>query len=74
MTLDRHAVGEYVYEWLKREGFEARKAALVPNRPNVIGVLPGNGNGRSLCFNSHMDTSIRMVDRRRARPAGTSSS
>lgn len=51
-------VADYVYDWLKREGFDARKVGLYPTRPNVIATLPGTGNGRSLCFNSHMDTTI----------------
>lgn len=51
-------VGEYVYDWLRRQGFEARKIALVPDRPNVLGSLPGTSFGKSLVFNSHMDTTI----------------
>ncbi len=51
-------VGEYVYEWLTREGFAARKVALMPDRPNVLGTLPGTSHGKSLVFNSHMDTTI----------------
>ena len=51
-------VGDYVYEWLTRQGFAARKVALLPDRPNVIGTLPGAGTGKSLVFNSHMDTTI----------------
>ncbi len=51
-------VGEYVYEWLTREGFAARKVALMPDRPNVLGTLPGISHGKSLVFNSHMDTTI----------------
>jgi acetylornithine deacetylase/succinyl-diaminopimelate desuccinylase-like protein len=51
-------VGEYVHDWLTRQGFAARKVALVPDRPNVIGTLPGTSHGRSLVFNSHMDTTI----------------
>jgi len=51
-------VADYVYEWLRRQGVEARKEALVPDRPNVIGRLPGSSFGRSLVFNSHMDTTI----------------
>ena len=51
-------VGEYVYDWLTREGFAAKKVALLPDRPNVIGTLPGTSHGRSLVFNSHMDTTI----------------
>jgi acetylornithine deacetylase/succinyl-diaminopimelate desuccinylase-like protein len=51
-------VGEYVYDWLRRQGFPAQKVALVPDRPNVIGTLAGSAHGRSLVFNSHMDTTI----------------
>ena len=51
-------VAEYVYDWLTRHGFAARKVALMPDRPNVIGTLPGTSHGRSLVFNSHMDTTI----------------
>lgn len=51
-------VADYVYDWLQREGFDARKVALYPDRPNVIATLPGTGEGCSLCFNSHMDTTI----------------
>ncbi len=51
-------VGEYVYDWLNRQGFAAKKVALFPDRPNVIATLPGSGHGRSLVFNSHMDTTI----------------
>jgi acetylornithine deacetylase/succinyl-diaminopimelate desuccinylase-like protein len=51
-------VGEYVFDWLSRQGIKARKVALMPDRPNVIGTLPGRGRGKSLVFNSHMDTTI----------------
>ena len=51
-------VADYVHDWLTRQGFEARKVGLYPDRPNVIATLPGSGGGRSLCFNSHMDTTI----------------
>lgn len=52
------SVGEYLYDWLNRQGFAAKKVALFPDRPNVIATLPGSSNGRSLVFNSHMDTTI----------------
>lgn len=51
-------VADYVHDWLTRQGFAARKVGLLPDRPNVIGTLPGTGHGRSLVFNSHMDTTI----------------
>ena len=37
---------------------ELVKVALLPDRPNAIGTLPGAGGGKSLVFNSHMDTTI----------------
>jgi acetylornithine deacetylase/succinyl-diaminopimelate desuccinylase-like protein len=51
--------GQYVYEWLARNGFEPRKYALVPERFNVAAWLPGSGNGYSLIFNAHLDTTLR---------------
>lgn len=51
-------VAAYVYDWLGRQGIAARKVALMPDRPNVIGTMPGASYGRSLVFNSHMDTTI----------------
>jgi len=66
------AVGQYVYAWMDRHGFEPRRVALVPDRFNVVGTLPGRGNGRSLIFNSHLDTTIAAeetwVTRRAADP------
>lgn len=56
------AVADYVYDWLQRQGFAPRKVALYPDRPNVIATLPGKGNGRSLCFNSHMDTAVHQEE------------
>lgn len=51
-------VGDYVHDWLSGQGIKAQKVALMPDRPNVIGTLPGRGRGPSLVFNSHMDTTI----------------
>jgi acetylornithine deacetylase/succinyl-diaminopimelate desuccinylase-like protein len=55
-------VAQYLYEWLCREGFKARKVGLLADRFNVIGKLPGTGGGYSLLFNSHMDTAVRSTD------------
>ena len=51
-------VADYVHDWLTQQGFDARKVGLYPDRPNIIATYPGTGEGRSLCFNSHMDTTI----------------
>jgi acetylornithine deacetylase/succinyl-diaminopimelate desuccinylase-like protein len=63
-------VAEYVYDWLGRQGIAARKVALVPDRPNVLGTLPGTSHGRSLVFNSHMDTTIHKDEWWTTRRAG----
>jgi acetylornithine deacetylase/succinyl-diaminopimelate desuccinylase-like protein len=69
-TGDEGPVADYVCEWLAREGFEFRRVALYPNRPNIIAVLPGTANGHSLCFNSHMDTTIHKDEWWTTRHAG----
>jgi acetylornithine deacetylase/succinyl-diaminopimelate desuccinylase-like protein len=50
------AVAEHIYQWMLREGFTARRIGLLPDRFNVMGVLPGTGGGHSLMFNGHLDT------------------
>jgi acetylornithine deacetylase/succinyl-diaminopimelate desuccinylase-like protein len=55
-------VGEYVFAWMRREGFSPRKIAMFPERFNVLGTLPGCGDGYSLIFNSHMDTGRSTAD------------
>jgi acetylornithine deacetylase/succinyl-diaminopimelate desuccinylase-like protein len=52
------AVGEHLYQWMVREGFQPRKVGLLADRFNVMGRLPGTGGGYSLLFNSHMDTHV----------------
>lgn len=49
---------EFVFGWMSREGFQPTRVALVPGRPNIVGRLAGAGTGRSLLFNSHLDTSV----------------
>lgn len=54
---------EYVYQWLIRQGMAARKIGMFPDRFNVLGAIPGAGDGYSLIFNSHLDTSRHPDDR-----------
>ena len=51
-------IAEFIYGWLGQQGFAPRKLGLFRNRFNVAATLPGNSRGRSLVFNSHMDTTI----------------
>lgn len=55
-------MAEAVYEWLRENGFEAELQQLLTDRSNVIGYVRGKGGGRSLIFNSHMDTEIADED------------
>ncbi|HLQ05982.1 MAG TPA: M20/M25/M40 family metallo-hydrolase [Verrucomicrobiae bacterium] len=51
--------GEFVFQWLKENGFAPKKYALIPERFNVAAWIPGSGGGYSLCFNAHLDTTLR---------------
>ncbi|HET8673528.1 MAG TPA: M20/M25/M40 family metallo-hydrolase, partial [Thermoleophilaceae bacterium] len=51
-------IASFLVEWLREHGFEPRVVGLLPERPNVMAVLQGTGGGRSLLFNSHMDTAV----------------
>lgn len=56
-------VGAFIFDWMRREGFEPRKIGMFPDRFNVLGTLAGRGDGYSLIFNSHMDTGRSKADR-----------
>ncbi|RAI40296.1 M20/M25/M40 family metallo-hydrolase [Rhodoplanes roseus] len=56
-------VGGFIFDWMAREGFSPRKIGMMPDRFNVLGTLPGRGDGLSLIFNSHMDTGRSKADR-----------
>jgi acetylornithine deacetylase/succinyl-diaminopimelate desuccinylase-like protein len=51
--------GEFVYEWLSKNGFAPKKYAMIPERFNVAATLEGTGGGYSLIFNAHLDTTLR---------------
>ena len=49
--------GQYVYDWMAREGFSPRKVGAIPDRFNVVGGWGGGaGRGRNLLFTAHLDT------------------
>lgn len=60
--------GEYVYAWLKKEGFKPRKVGMVEDRFNVIGTLGGAapGEGKNLLLTSHLDTEAPQYNERDA--------
>jgi acetylornithine deacetylase/succinyl-diaminopimelate desuccinylase-like protein len=55
---DEAPVGNYLIDWLRRNGFTPKKIGIVPERFCVAAAIRGSGDGLSLLFNSHMDTSI----------------
>ena len=56
-------VGQFVFDWMHREGFAPRKIGMFADRFNVLGTMPGIGDGYSLIFNSHLDTGRSKADR-----------
>src|SRR5947209_153483 len=64
-------VGAFVFDWMRREGFTPKKIGMFPDRFNVLGTLPGRGDGYSLIFNSHFDTGRSKEDRWSLRDAGS---
>jgi len=46
----------YVADAMRALGLEVDVWEPEPDRPNVVGVLPGTGGGRSLMLNAHTDT------------------
>ncbi|MGH2491099.1 MAG: M20/M25/M40 family metallo-hydrolase [Candidatus Limnocylindria bacterium] len=51
--------GEFVYDWLGKNGFAPKKYAMIPERFNVAAWIDGSGGGHSLIFNAHLDTTLR---------------
>ena len=49
-------IARFVASWLESAGLEIELNEPEPGRPNVIGIVRGSGDGRSLILNAHMDT------------------
>jgi acetylornithine deacetylase len=49
-------VARLVAGWLERAGLEVEVDDAAPGRPNVVGIAPGSGGGRTLLLNAHTDT------------------
>lgn len=56
-------IGNFIFEWMRNEGFAPKKIGMLADRFNVLGTLFGAGDGYSLIFNSHMDTGRSKADR-----------
>lgn len=49
-------IARFIARWLEQAGLEVHWDEVVPNRPNVVGILRGTGGGKSLILNGHIDT------------------
>lgn len=57
-------MADFVLQWLKENGFDkAYQQQLAEGRANTVCVLKGRGKGKSLIFNSHMDSEQGMPGR-----------
>ncbi len=48
-------VAHFIADYLKKLGLEVHIDEVVPGRPNVIGILKGKGEGKTLLFEGHTD-------------------
>lgn len=45
-----------VYDWYRDNGMTADLVPMIEGRANVVGKIRGDGTGRSIIFNAHLDT------------------
>src|SRR3990172_6409615 len=51
-------IAEFMLDWFRRNGLDTVRQEIEDNRLNAVGILKGTGQGLSLMFNGHMDTSL----------------
>jgi acetylornithine deacetylase len=49
-------IAYYIADWLKLNDVDVQLVESVSGRPNVVGIAPGTGSGKTLLLNGHMDT------------------
>lgn len=49
-------VAHFLHEFLEDEGVSSKLRPVVNGRPNVIAVIEGSGDGKSIMLNGHTDT------------------
>jgi acetylornithine deacetylase/succinyl-diaminopimelate desuccinylase-like protein len=57
-TGQEKAIAEFILNWFAASGLKAVRQEVEVDRPNAVGILPGDGTGLSLGFNGHTDTSF----------------
>ncbi len=61
-TGQEKAIAEFILDWYETNGLKAIRQEVEKDRPNAVGILKGQGNGLSLMFNGHLDTSFTGTD------------
>jgi acetylornithine deacetylase len=56
-TGDEQSMGELMVELYRSLGLQVQWQQVEDNRANALGIWNGSGDGKSLMFNGHMDTS-----------------
>lgn len=51
-------MADAVVQWFEENQLPAYRQQIISDRANVVSVLEGSGGGKSLLFNSHMDTEV----------------
>ncbi|MGH7827187.1 MAG: hypothetical protein ACREQ7_18680 [Candidatus Binatia bacterium] len=51
-------LADHVEDWLHQNGFYCYQQNLCEGRSNTIGILKGKGGGKTLIFNSHLDSDM----------------
>lgn len=58
-----HAVSDYVFDWCAEAGLAPSRLRADGDRAaNILARIPGSGGGKSLLFNSHLDTAVQPGD------------
>lgn len=53
---------DYVFNWMRENGFSPFRQRVIGERFNVVGILKGQGEGQTLIFNSHLDTAFGLPE------------
>lgn len=49
-------ISDFLMNFFRENGIETYQQEVFPGRPNVVAILRGTGEGKSLMFNGHIDT------------------
>ncbi|MEW5978984.1 MAG: M20 family metallopeptidase [Acidobacteriota bacterium] len=49
-------LSRYIEDFYRKQGIDCERQEVLPNRPNVIGKVPGRDPSRRLLFDAHLDT------------------